>query len=77
MANPTEVLFMALLMVYAADSKAELVAWAAQVLLEERRAAELGPNWRCGWLEGPRSCAGTSVAAYQSCLRPDVVDRAA
>lgn len=45
MANPTEVLFMALLMVYAADSKAELVAWATQVLLEERRAAELGPNW--------------------------------
>ena len=45
MPNTTEILFMALLLVDNATNKADLAKWASEVLLEERRASELGSGW--------------------------------
>ena len=45
MPNATEVLFMAFLMVHHAITKADLMQWAVEILLEEPRAAELGSRW--------------------------------
>jgi hypothetical protein len=45
MPNATEVLFMTFLMVHHASTKADLMQWVVDVLLEEPRAAELGSRW--------------------------------
>ena len=83
MPNATEVLFMAFLMVHHASTKADLMQWAVEILLEEPRAAELGSRWFpsagvAGW-KGGRGVTPPLwkpvQAAYKAVWSEDLLDQ--